>query len=443
MDTAKAIEISESAGKPSFKMPVGFEDWICNRSVVYLGTNAGAEEIPFQGWRHFKEAFAPELIAKAVGESEIPVARCMDPFGGSGTTALACQYLGVSPITIEVNPFLADLIQAKLEGYDIASLRRAYRWIMSEADRADIECAVRRLKANAPATFAEPGVKERFVFFDDVLRRIIAYREVIKRLRTPSARRLFKVLLGSVTVPVSNVTISGKGRRYRGNWLNRRSTAADVNEVFCERVKAALTDIERYGVRANSTYSVLRGDARRLLAEAGPFDLVVSSPPYPNSADYTDVYNVELWTLGYIGDWNANIELRQATLTSHVQLKRRYAPPPTDSRLLLEVLAALRRRRSLLWHNDIPEMIGAYFADLVSVLHALKGKLTRGGRVYLVLGDSRYVKVTIPTATILSSLACALGFKLISAEPFRSMRVAPQQGGRPGLSETLLVLRRD
>ncbi len=95
-------------------MYVTFEDWTQRRSVSSLGTNAGAAELPFQSWRHFKEAFAPELIARAVAHSQLPVKHCIDPFGGSGTTSLACQFLGIHPITMEVNPFLADLIEAKL-----------------------------------------------------------------------------------------------------------------------------------------------------------------------------------------------------------------------------------------------------------------------------------------------------------------------------------------
>lgn len=109
-----------------------FADWTSNRELVSLGTNAGAIALPFQSWRHFKEAFAPELVARAHAESRIPVRVCLDPFGGSGTTALACQFLGVHPITIEVNPFLADLIEAKLSKYradDLATdLRSGRPW---------------------------------------------------------------------------------------------------------------------------------------------------------------------------------------------------------------------------------------------------------------------------------------------------------------------------
>jgi hypothetical protein len=90
---------------------VSFESWTKKRKVPTLGSNAGAEELPFQTWHHFKEAFTPELVAKAVQGSKRDLLRCVDPFGGSGTTALACQFLGIEPVTIEVNPYLADLIE--------------------------------------------------------------------------------------------------------------------------------------------------------------------------------------------------------------------------------------------------------------------------------------------------------------------------------------------
>src|SRR5690348_3690978 len=100
---------------------VSFADWLENRDLPHLSTNAGAPGIAFQNWRKFKEAFAPELIGQAYEETSSalgrPVLNAIDPFGGSGTTALACQFLGVYPTTIEVNPFLADLIEAKLWTY--------------------------------------------------------------------------------------------------------------------------------------------------------------------------------------------------------------------------------------------------------------------------------------------------------------------------------------
>ena len=89
-----------------------------------MGTNSGAPTLPFQNWRHFKEAYTPELVARAIKENPVAVEMCLDPFGGSGTTAIASQFLGVEPVTIEVNPYLADLIQVKLTSYDTDALAR-------------------------------------------------------------------------------------------------------------------------------------------------------------------------------------------------------------------------------------------------------------------------------------------------------------------------------
>ena len=65
------------------------------------------------------------------------------------------------------------------------------------------------------------------------------------------------------------------------------------------------------------------GDTRKRMADLdGPFDLILFSPPYPNSFDYTDIYNLELWVLGYLASAEDNLTLRRATLRSHVQIKR-------------------------------------------------------------------------------------------------------------------------
>jgi hypothetical protein len=48
-----------------------FSTWTQNRDLQWLGTNAQSASLPFQGWQHFKEAFAPELIQRAIKESQI------------------------------------------------------------------------------------------------------------------------------------------------------------------------------------------------------------------------------------------------------------------------------------------------------------------------------------------------------------------------------------
>jgi hypothetical protein len=79
-------------------------------------SNQGAARLPFQRWFHFKEAFSPKFVADILSSLPYKVNTCLDPFGGSGTTAVTCRMLGISSVSIEVNPFLADLSDAKLMG---------------------------------------------------------------------------------------------------------------------------------------------------------------------------------------------------------------------------------------------------------------------------------------------------------------------------------------
>lgn len=418
-------------------MFVKFDEWTQGRAISSFGTNAGADELPFQSWRNFKEAYAPELVQRAVGESKIAVRRALDPFGGSGTTALACQFLGVHPTTVEVNPFLADLIEAKLCQYDADKLARDLGVIASMAPKGAQHTSTRL--DHLPPTFVEPGINDRWIFDQPVAQRIAALLEAIEGLSDKKHRRLFRVLLGGILVEVSNVVISGKGRRYRRGWQSRTRASTCVDDAFFASARAAIGDIHRFASRRETDYELIRGDARTAISNA-KCDLALFSPPYPNSFDYTDVYNVELWVLGYLRSFASNRELRTSTLSSHVQVSRAFSPPPSGSLLLDQTVRELANGRSNLWDKRIPEMVGAYFADLIGIVRQIKGSLSPGGSLWLVVGDSRYAGIQVATADIIAELAKAGGWLIHENEPFRSMRLSPQQGGRAELKETLIKL---
>jgi len=414
-----------------------FADWTRGRTIASLGTNAGSAALPFQSWRRFKEAFAPELVARAVRESRISVKRCLDPFGGSGTTALACQFLGIRPVTIEVNPFLADLIQAKLTRYDPDALARDFGLLLRRIARTQEDPTA--ILSRLPATFVEPGVKKRWLFDKAVAHRIAAVLGGIGAISSPDHRRLFTVLLGGTLIDVSNVTVSGKGRRYRRGWSQRVRDPRAIDTLFCQAVQRAITEIHCYSRRPCPSYELYRGDCRVVLEECSGCDLAVFSPPYPNSFDYTDVYNVELWMLGYL-DNEGNRQLRRATLCSHVQISRDFPVPPEGSSRLNRVLRQLLSKREVLWDRRIPAMLGGYFSDVLAVLRLLKQRISRHGSVWMVVGDSRYADVQVETARIIIDLAVRDGWRFDILEACRSMRSSPQHGGRHELSENLLVL---
>jgi len=412
-----------------------YDKWIGQRSLASVGTNHGSDALAFQRWHKFKEAFAPEIVAQAIDRSQLTVTRVLDPFGGSGTTALAAQLLGISPVTVEVNPYLQDVVESKLVRYNLDSLLRSAQAV---TNAPTTNPSSRWL----PPTFVEPGARDRWLFSKSLWSWVQSTLDEINALDDANERRLFKVLLGGTLVPISNVRVSGKGRRYRGHWASHETNVEDASELFSQRVDAALEDIRNFDDRPTFQYELIRGDSRTSLGTVRDCELVVFSPPYPNSFDYTDIYNVELWALGYLADMAENRTLRKSTLSSHVQIDRQFEAAPSGSHSLEKLMVELTGSRDSLWSPKIPTMVGGYFADMHRVLRACSDALKQDGQVWMVVGDSQYASIKVPVAAILGEFAESLGFELLESYEARSMRRSPQQGGDADLAESVLVFRK-
>ena len=185
-------------------------------------------------------------------------------------------------------------------------------------------------------------------------------------------RRLFRVALASLLVSVSNVRIDGKGRRYRQNWRARSVDPDAVLQQFLDGVRRMIEDIHRYSSINRPLTEVMRGDARTVLASFHErVDAVIFSPPYPNSFDYTDIYNIELWTLGYLIRAEDNTSLRKSTLRSHVQISWT-EPQSLAHGTLRKTLDELKARSAVMWDRRLPMMVHAYFDDLREMLQQIR-----------------------------------------------------------------------
>lgn len=404
-----------------------------------ISTNQPSTSLPFQRWFKFKEAFAPQLVLETLSKYKTEgIQRCLDPFGGCGTTGLTCQFAGVHPVLIEVNPFIADLAQAKLSRYDVDALSKdflAVRTSVKDGIAVDLS-----ILDEGPATLCEPGDGKRWVFPLGVIQRLLQYRAAIERLTDSTNQRLLRVLLGSIIVGVSNVTVNGKGRKYRGSWMEQQRTPSDVDVAFRQAFLNAVADIERYGRRAQNSFELLRGTCLQKVDDVEPCDLAIFSPPYPNSFDYTDIYNLELWVLGYLKTKADNKTLRQATLRSHIQAGGQHTFNMAQSAMLKSTLAELGEVRNGLWDERLPDMVGAYFDDMQILLSKLRKTLRPGGRAVIVIGESSYAGVRVRAGHITAQIARSVGFGVEKHTRLRTMRLSAQQGGEKALEERLVEL---
>jgi DNA modification methylase len=397
-------------------------------------------ELPRHRWFEFKEGYSAALVTRACDElRRKKKLRILDPFMGSGTALVSAGFLGHSAVGIEINPFLHFAATAKCE--------RAVKKKIDALRVIDQLLKKRPYEIRSPlegiSTFTEQPGAEKWIFNRSVLRGFTALWNEIDP-GTALAKPL-KLALLSTLMDASNVRRDGKCVRYAKDWRKVGRTSADVRESFRTRAVQVIDDLAGQAFQRENLLAI-RDDCRERLKrlETKSFDLFVTSPPYLNSFDYSDVYRPELFAGGFVRDNQQLRKIRVRTLRSHVQVKREYSES-VESRLLSPVLDVLPEK---LWSKDIPGMIRSYFSDMRIVLDELYRVTKPSGQGWLVVSTSAYAGVEIPVDLILADIAVKSGWGLRGVYVLRQLRAAGQHwahlepGAKPPLRESLIVLKK-
>jgi DNA modification methylase len=401
---------------------------------------------PRHRWYFFKEAFSPEVVDMAVVDAGcVPGDSIVDPFCGSGTVPVQAALSGHVGAGVEVNPFLAFVTRTKLSDCRPECLEA----------RAEDAVKAARIGRRSPlaefSTFSEDGIQsqkqQKWLFNRSVLDAFEGAWSTVSRSGS-SANDLVRLCLLGAATDVSNATKDGKGLRYRSDWRARGFNATDFSKAFEERVSAVSEDLRTHPL-VESTSRVKVGDAR-VQAPGEKFRLCVTSPPYLNSFDYTDVYRPEL----FLGKWITTMDelwaLRQQTLRSHVQVKWQ---DPTENDFGIhyrEVKEHLQVSTEGLWNARIPLMVQAYFEDMRRVLRHLRRAARDDATMWIVVSTSAYAGVEIPVDLIIADIATGCGWYLREVSVLRYLsRVAGQQwkelsekkeNNKPHLRESVIIL---
>lgn len=80
-----------------------------------------------------------------------------------------------------------------------------------------------------------------------------------------------------------------------------------------------------------------------------------------------------------------------------------------------------------LWNSKIPNVVRGYFDDTYTLLNKLYRQTTQGGYVGIVVGNSAYSGVIIPTDILIAEIAKKIGFKVKSIFVTRHLTTSSQQ----------------
>ena len=197
----------------------------------------------------------------------------------------------------------------------------------------------------------------------------------------------------------------------------------------------------------NGTREIKQGDTRILLKTIAKdsVDLIIFSPPYLNSFDYSDIYRPELFLSKFIQSNEELKELRKQTLRSHVQCKWNNKDS-SNSTWVATIVQKLEAKKDSLWNANIPQMVSSYFYDMATVLQESYRIARDNSQLWFVVSTSAYAGIEIPVDLILADIATSFGWNLDSVNALRNLRTSSQcideNKQKVKLRESLIICRK-
>jgi 16S rRNA G966 N2-methylase RsmD len=256
------------------------------------------------GWLQLTPAYSVKVVEEIMGRYPDPVS-FLDPFCGTGTTALCAVNRGNSATTIDINPFLAWLASTKTAIYSASTL--------AFTERAAIE-AIYAVRSRGVAPAPCPPIRNIERWWNPKNLEHLRYlKAAISEASNHSEQvtDLLWVAFCRTLIKMSNASFNHQSMSFHHDEDIQLALIDDVGSMFLEDVRYITRTAERNPV---GHASIVRGDAIDLTPMVGKkFDAVITSPPYANRMSYIRELRPYMYWLGYLSngrdagelDWNA------------------------------------------------------------------------------------------------------------------------------------------
>lgn len=409
-------------------------------------------------WLKYREGFSSQLVRILLDEFKINKGDLvMDPFMGSGTTALVCALKGFNSIGYDILPMSRLSIMAKSAVYDY-NLEELHNILN---DIVELEVPTNYNKHTAYVSITKGA------YPDKESKAIEYYTEYFEHSKySEISKNLVKLCILNSLEKISYTIKSGQYL----SWDHRSPKIIEINKLRVEGGKKPFVNKNDKGVLPTlkeallvefaqmvEDISSLQGKDSSFSAscnyiegsvlfeitqvKANSISGVITSPPYCNRYDYTRTYGLEL---AYLGKNDEDIkELRQALLSCTVESKskvemlkehyekicrlehyKKVMDTVKNNTVLAEILSALQARNANgeINNKGILRMVEGYFLELAFLFSELYRICKPGAKVAFVNDNVRYAGEVIPVDYLCTNIAEQLGFRPVKIYTLRQKK---------------------
>lgn len=368
---------------------------------------------PIHRWFDYKQGYAEELVKKLLDLSHPKKGTyVLDPFNGVGTTQVVAQSFGMDSIGIDINPVATFTSKVKTHRYSSSEIK-------------DIEKSLLSIRKRYNKTAHVPKYKKLGVIFTGKqLQQILQIKGFWESFKPSYTRDFFKLAYLSIIEDCSNRVKDGNGIKIS----KRKKPINDVFGYYEKKCKLMLEDLKSSRKSNLGKALVIQGsllqDKVFQQVKEKKIGAVIFSPPYANCFDYCEVYKMELWLGDFVKEYSDFLKYRELAIRSHVNSK--FSHQFKYENEAVDTTAALIGTYNV-WNKHIPDMIRGYFDDMRIILERLYKVSQRGALCSIVVANSGYKGVIVPTDLLLAQIAESLGYKVEKIILARSIRASSQQ----------------
>lgn len=352
--------------------------------------------------------FIPQIPGHLIARLSLRGDLVMDPFGGSGTTALEAVRLGRRAISVDANRVGVLAGRVKTSRLDRVAIRDIH------SIRTALLANLEELPSDAAVLIQQyqqyiPEIHNRTKWFSETSTGELALiRSLIQKLDTQTARDVSSLAMSRIIFRVSN---QDSETRYASK--PRSISSGETTKHFLKALDAVVRDVQetasdiRFGVA-----EFVEADTRYLNTTQFPndsVDLIVTSPPYGNAMDYHLYHRFRLFWLG-----SDPKELAKHEVGSH-----------------------LRHQKESNGYDHYRYELGQCVTQMARVL--------RSGRyAAIIVGDALYDGTTYSGGKLVSELGETAGLKTIDVieRPLHRTKRSFAAAGRRAISESIVLLQK-
>ena len=315
----------------------------------------------------------------------------LDPFMGSGTTAVETVLSGNVPYGLEMDPFarmVAEVSSSIFTGEELIAMRETFNTIC--ANWIDFE------SEHIPQL---TGI-ERW-FKDGDLYLLLKLKSAILSLSPQRFLPFFLVTFADAIKPVSLME-----RQSLKPYISTKyaKITKDVLSSFMYSFEAHMLAMQEMSSCGHTHQNInWLGDDATCFESEGIIDLAITSPPYINALDYTRCIKVESALCGTINNTVAN-GLR-AKQVGH-ERRRNQDINETVANLFQPYYDGMREL-----DKQRAETCRAYFNDMHKNLQCVFNALKPTGEYHIIIGDNTIKGIDIPTHDLIRELAISIGYE--------------------------------